>query len=68
METISNIAVKDDLEISGNINGTAIIKNLSQSPLLLLIVDQFAFKKDTIGTLQSMLTIKQLTPTTPAFQ
>jgi hypothetical protein len=26
METISNIAVKDDLEISGNINGTAIIK------------------------------------------
>jgi hypothetical protein len=32
METISNIAVKDDLEISGNINGTAIIKNLSQSP------------------------------------
>jgi hypothetical protein len=36
METISNIAVKDDLEISGNINGTAIIKNLSQSPLLLL--------------------------------
>jgi hypothetical protein len=35
METISNIAVKDDLEISGNINGTAIIKK-SQSPLLLL--------------------------------
>jgi hypothetical protein len=33
-----------------------------------LIVDQFAFKKDTIGTPQSMLTIKQLTPTTPAFQ
>jgi hypothetical protein len=32
-----------------------------------LIVDQFAFKKDTIG-IQSMLTIKQLTPTTPAFQ
>jgi hypothetical protein len=53
METISNIAVKDDLEISGNINGTAIIKNLSQSPLFTtdLIVDQFAFKKDTIGTL-----------------
>jgi hypothetical protein len=52
METISNIAVKDDLEISGNINGNAIVKT-GQSPLFLpdLIVDQFAFKKDTIGTL-----------------
>jgi autotransporter translocation and assembly factor TamB len=51
METISNIAVKDDLEISGNINGTVI---KGQSPLSFttdLIVDQFAFKKDTIGTL-----------------
>jgi hypothetical protein len=26
METISNIAVKDDLEISGNINGTVLLK------------------------------------------
>jgi hypothetical protein len=66
METISNIAVKDDLEIR-NIN--AIIKTwVNLSFTTDLIVDQFAFKKDTIGTLQSMLTIKQLTPTTPAFQ
>jgi hypothetical protein len=52
IETISNIAVKDDLEISGNINGNALVKNLSQSPIFTadLIVDQFAFKKDTVGT------------------
>jgi hypothetical protein len=68
METISNIAVKDDLEISGTLMVLQLLKLESISSFFTdLIVDQFAFKKDTIG-IQSMLTIKQLTPTTPAFQ
>lgn len=52
IETISNIAVKGDIEISGNINGNAIVKNLNQSPIFTsdLIVDNFSFKKDTVGT------------------
>lgn len=52
IETISNIAVKGDLKISGNINGNAVVKNLNQSPVFTsdLIVDHFAFKKDTVGT------------------
>ncbi|CAM3096715.1 translocation/assembly module TamB domain-containing protein [Flavobacterium frigoris] len=53
IETISNIAVKGDMEISGNINGNAVVKNLNQSPLFTsdLIVDHFSFKKDTVGTI-----------------
>ncbi|MEZ7504844.1 translocation/assembly module TamB domain-containing protein [Flavobacterium sp. Arc2] len=53
IETITNIAVKGDIEISGNINGNAVVKNLNQSPVFTsdLIVDNFSFKKDTIGTI-----------------
>ncbi|MFA5297161.1 MAG: translocation/assembly module TamB domain-containing protein, partial [Lutibacter sp.] len=53
IETISNIATKGDLQISGNINGNAIVENLNQSPIFTsdLIVDHFAFKKDTVGTI-----------------
>lgn len=52
IETITNIAVKGDLEIGGNINGKAVVKNVNQIPVFTadLIVDHFAFKKDTVGT------------------
>jgi hypothetical protein len=52
IETITNIAVKGDIEISGNINGNAVVKNLSQTPVFTsdLIVDHFSFRKDTVGT------------------
>ncbi|TDE05415.1 translocation/assembly module TamB domain-containing protein [Flavobacterium hiemivividum] len=52
IETITNIAVKGDLEIGGNINGKAVVKNLNQTPIFTadMIVDNFAFKKDTVGT------------------
>jgi hypothetical protein len=51
METISNIAVKDDLEISGNINGTAIIKTWVNLLFYYWLDCRSIFKKDTIGTL-----------------
>ncbi|NGY37176.1 translocation/assembly module TamB [Flavobacterium sp. XN-5] len=52
IETITNIAVKGDLEIGGNINGKAVVKNMNQTPIFTadMIVDNFAFKKDTVGT------------------
>ncbi|MGV8945622.1 MAG: translocation/assembly module TamB domain-containing protein [Lutibacter sp.] len=53
IETFSNIAAKGDLQISGNINGHAVVKNLNQSPIFTsdLSVDHFTYKKDTVGTI-----------------
>ncbi|MBE0392909.1 translocation/assembly module TamB domain-containing protein [Flavobacterium sp. PL002] len=52
IETISSFVEKSDLQINGNINGDALIKNLSTTPLFTadLKVDNFAFKQDTLGT------------------
>lgn len=52
IETLSSIVEKSDLQISGNINGDALVKNLNTTPLFTsdLTIDEFAFKQDTLGT------------------
>lgn len=54
IETISSIVEKSDLQISGNINGDANIKNLKGDPNFTsdLNIADFAFKKDTVGTIE----------------
>jgi hypothetical protein len=67
IETISNIAVKGDIEISGNINGNAIQEPESTLFLLDLIVDNFSFKKDTVGTVTIHIDNKVANPTIQEF-
>jgi hypothetical protein len=52
IETISSLFEKSDLQLSGNINGTVLVKNANQSPIFTsdITIDTFTFKKDTIGT------------------
>ena len=52
IETITSMFEKGDLQLSGNINGTALVKNASQSPVFTsdLTIDNFTFKNDTLGT------------------
>jgi hypothetical protein len=52
IETISSMFEKNDLQLNGNINGTALVKNTNLSPVFTsdLTIDNFAFKKDSIGT------------------
>ena len=54
IETISSMVEKSDLQINGNINGNALVKNLSQSPIFTadLDISNFAFKKDTLGDIK----------------
>jgi hypothetical protein len=54
IETITSMVEKSDLKISGNINGSALVKNLTSSPVFTtdLTVDDFAFKKDTVGNIE----------------
>lgn len=54
IETISSMVEKSDLQINGNINGSALVKNLSQSPIFTADLDitNFAFKKDTLGDIK----------------
>ncbi|NRT12122.1 translocation/assembly module TamB [Flavobacterium sp. 14A] len=54
IETLSSLVEKSDLQISGNINGDATIKNLNASPNFVsdLNIADFAFKKDTVGTIE----------------
>jgi autotransporter translocation and assembly factor TamB/Tfp pilus assembly major pilin PilA len=54
IETISSMVEKSDLQINGNINGNALVKNLSQSPIFTadLDINNFAFKKDTLGNIK----------------
>jgi hypothetical protein len=51
--TITNIIKKDDWELSGKINGNALVKNSATSPIFTsdLTVENFRFKKDTVGNL-----------------
>ncbi|MGZ9736745.1 translocation/assembly module TamB domain-containing protein [Flavobacterium sp. GNP002] len=51
IKTITSIVEKDDLQMSGKINGNALVKNISTTPLFTsdLNIENFTFKKDTIG-------------------
>ncbi|MFT5964545.1 MAG: hypothetical protein ACI9L6_001288 [Flavobacterium sp.] len=52
IETITSMFEKNDFQLNGNINGTALVKNANVYPLFTsdLTIDNFAFKKDTVGT------------------
>nr|WP_255493168.1 translocation/assembly module TamB [Flavobacterium sp. SOK18b] len=54
INTITSFVEKKDLQLSGKINGTAEIRNLNTSPLFTsdLSVENFTFKKDTIGNIK----------------
>ncbi len=54
IETLTNIVQKSDWQMSGKMNGNALIKNLQQSPIFTsdLIVENFTFQKDTVGTIK----------------
>jgi hypothetical protein len=51
ISTITSFIEKNDLQFSGKINGNAIIKNSSTTPLFTsdLNIENFTFKKDTVG-------------------
>ncbi len=51
--TITSFVEKNDLQLSGKINGNAVVKNLNTKPLFTsdLIIENFTFKKDTVGTI-----------------
>ncbi|MFV8370718.1 translocation/assembly module TamB domain-containing protein [Flavobacterium sp. LB2R40] len=53
IKTITSIVEKDDLQMSGKINGNALVKNISTTPLFTsdLNIENFTFKKDTIGNI-----------------
>lgn len=53
IETLTSIAEKSDFSISGNTNGTVLLKNINQTAVFTsnLTIDNFAFKKDTVGTI-----------------
>lgn len=54
LETITNFAQNSNFQMSGKINGNAVIKNLQNTPIFTsdLVVDTFTFQKDTVGTLK----------------
>jgi hypothetical protein len=54
IETITSMVEKSDLKISGNINGNALVKNITTSPVFTsdMTIDDFAFKKDTVGNIK----------------
>ncbi len=54
IETISNIAQKSDFQMSGKINGDALIKDIQKSMVFTsdLNIENFAFRKDTLGNLK----------------
>ena len=51
--TITSFVEKNDLQFTGKINGEAVVKNLTTTPLFTsdLLIDTFTFKKDTIGNI-----------------
>ena len=51
IKTITSMVEKQDLQMSGKINGNALVKNVSTSPLFTsdLNIENFTFKKDTVG-------------------
>ena len=53
IKTITSIVEKQDLQMSGKINGNALVKNATTSPLFTadLNIENFTFKKDTVGNI-----------------
>lgn len=53
IETLSSVAEKSDLTISGNTNGTISLKNINSGAVFTtnLTIADFAYKKDTVGTI-----------------
>ncbi|MBC5838764.1 translocation/assembly module TamB domain-containing protein [Flavobacterium muglaense] len=54
IETLSSVAEKSDLTISGNTNGTISLKNINSGAVFTtnLTIADFAYKKDTVGTIK----------------
>ncbi|MFV8353797.1 translocation/assembly module TamB domain-containing protein [Flavobacterium sp. XS2P14] len=53
IKTITSFVEKGDLQMSGKINGNALVKNISTTPLFTsdLNIENFTFKKDTVGNI-----------------
>lgn len=53
IKTITSMVEKKDLQMSGKINGNALVKNISTTPLFVsdLNIENFTFKKDTVGNI-----------------
>ncbi|MFV7236883.1 translocation/assembly module TamB domain-containing protein [Flavobacterium sp. ZB4R12] len=53
IKTITSMVEKKDLQMSGKINGNALVKNINTKPLFTsdLNIENFTFKKDTVGTI-----------------
>lgn len=53
INTITSFVEKKDLQLSGKINGNALVKNVNTTPLFTsdLNIENFTFKKDTVGTI-----------------
>ena len=53
INTITSFVEKKDLQLSGKINGNALVKNLNTTPLFTsdLNIENFTFKKDTVGNI-----------------
>jgi hypothetical protein len=51
IKTITSMVEKNDLQMSGKINGNALVKDLTKTPVFTsdLSIENFTFKKDTIG-------------------
>jgi hypothetical protein len=51
IKTITSMVEKQDLQMSGKINGNALVKNVTTTPLFTsdLNIEDFTFKKDTVG-------------------
>ncbi|MFV8362380.1 translocation/assembly module TamB domain-containing protein [Flavobacterium sp. ZT3P35] len=57
IKTITSFVEKGDLQMSGKINGNALVKNISTTPLFTsdLNIENFTFKKDTVGNISIKL-------------
>ncbi|MBP6180585.1 translocation/assembly module TamB domain-containing protein [Flavobacterium sp.] len=53
IKTITSMVEKKDLQMSGKINGNALVKNVATKSLFTsdLNIENFTFKKDTVGTI-----------------
>lgn len=51
IQTLSSMVEKDDWQMSGKINGTALVKNIATQPLFTsdIKIDTFTFKKEPVG-------------------
>jgi len=57
IETLTNMIQKDDQKFKGAINGTAEVRNLTQSPVFVADLDitDFAVAKDTLGNIKILV-------------